>query len=210
MKKLLAMTCVLALALAIPALAASFTETAQPAEFFAAYEGYGVVELDFRGDVRYENLSVTVQDMSGEVQNVLVLGRDDDDLTFRIENAKPDTAYSFTVSGVKMRGDTDYGVLTGEIAIPPEGHTVIQSVELDDGGLEIELLGPVEYGAFAVKLTDAQGAELPATVEEREDDGIELRVRGLNAGEEYTVTVEGVGLRGSGVSAAVTRTFVVR
>lgn len=208
MKKLMAMLAVLTLT--TPALAASFTEMAPPPKFFAAYEGYGVVEVDFRGDVRYDNLSVEVQDMFGQVQTVNVLERDDDDLTFRIEGAQPDMLYRFTIGGVKMRGAAEAESLSGEIAVPPEGHTAIQNIELDDGELEIELLGPVEYGAFAVKLTDAQGAEVSVSVDERDGDGIELRVKGLNAGEEYTVTVEGVGLRGSGVSAAVTRTFVAR
>lgn len=220
MKKTLVILTALILLLAVPALAASFAavsaDTASPSdalippEFFAAYEGGGVVEVEFRGDVRYRDLTVTVQDLFGAPLTATILEMDDDDLTFRIDGAKDETTYAFTIDGVKMRNSEDFETLTGEITTPAPGHTLIQQVEWDDGELDVELLGPVVYDNLTVTLTDAQGAEVPVTIGERDDDSLELRVKRLNSGEEYTLTIGGVGLRGSGVSATVTRTFIAR
>lgn len=216
MKKTFAILIALTLALAVPALAASFADMpAAPAaqEFFAAYEGNGIVEIDFRSDVRYRDLTVTVRDPLDPLAaplTAVILETDDDDLTFRIDGAKDETTYAFTLSGVKTRGSEDFRTLTGEITTPAAGHTLIQQIEWDDGELEVELLGPVAYDNLTVTLTDAQGADVPVTVGERDNDGLELHVRRLNSGEEYTLTLSGVGLRGSGVSANVTRTFIAR
>ena len=205
MKKLLAVLTVLALALAIPALATSAATVPERPPFIAAYEGNGVVEIDFPADVRWRDLSVTAADMFGDAQTVTVLERDDDELTFRIENAKDEMIYTFTVTGVEGQD-----ALTGEIVTPAAGHTLIQKVELDDGGREIELMGPGEYDNPAVTLTAADGTAIEAEIVERDDDSIEVRAKGVVRGGEYTVTVSGVGLRGSGVSGTVTRAFIAR
>jgi len=209
MKKLLAILAVLALAAATPVLATSAMETEIP-RFLTAYEGNGVVELDFRNDVRYRNLSVTAVDPLGAAQSVVILETDDDELTFRIENALDETVYTFTVGGIEFVRGSGEEIITGEVATPAAGHTVIQSVERDDGELEIELMGPVEYGDVTVTLTGPGGENVDARIVERDGDGLEVRTGALTPGEEYTVTVTGVGLRGSGVSGTVTRSFIAR
>lgn len=210
MKKTLAVLAALTLALAVPAMADAGLQQPKETRFFAAYEGNGVVEIDFRGDVRYRDLTVTAADLFGNPQTVTVLEMDDDDLTFRIEDAKEDMVYTFTAGGVKFGVAGEFETLTGEITVPAAGHTVIQSIEKDDGNLEIELMGPVAYENVSVTLTGPDGAAVEADIVEREGDGIEIRVRGLVSGEEYTVTVNGVGLRGSGVYGSVSRSFIAR
>lgn len=211
MKKVLAMVILATLVLTLPALAFSAVTAAMP-QFRAEYEGGGRVEIDFRGDdVMYQNVAVTAADPAGAAQTVTILEVDDDDLTFVIEGFQPATVYTFTVSGVKLPGDADYGSLTGEITTPAAGETSIQNVELDDGReLEIEFAGRVDYDNVAVTVTGADGAALQATIEERDNDSIEVRVDGIVRGNDYTVTVTGVGEAGSGVFGAVQRTFTAR
>lgn len=211
MKKAFALTLLAALVLTIPVLALS-APTAPVPPFRAEYEGNGRVEIDFRGDdVMYRNLSVTAADLTGIPQTVTVLEVDDDDLTFMIENIQPSTAYTFTVSGVKLPGDADYGVITGEITTPAPGETAIQKVELDDGReLEVEFAGRVSYDNPTVTVTAADGTQLSAVVTERDDDSIEIRVEGIARGNDYTVTVAGVGEAGSGIFGTVNRSFTAR
>jgi len=210
MRKTLAMMLAAALMLTVPAMAAQ--TAAAPAPFRAEYEGGGRVEIDFRGDdVKYQNVAVTAAAPDGAAQTVTILEVDDDDLTFLIENVQPSTTYSFTVSGVKLPGGADYESLTGEITTPAAGETAIQKVELDDGSeLEIEFAGRVAYENAAVTVTSADGTALNAVITERDDDSIEVRVDGISRGDDYTVTVSGVGEAGSGIFGTVQRTFTAR
>lgn len=196
--------------LTVPALALS--AVTEPAPFRAEYEGKGRVEIDFRRDATYQNLSVTAADAAGNSQTVTILEVDDDDLTFMIENIQPATDYTFTISGVKLPGDADFGSLTGEITTPAAGETSIQKIDFDaeDGELEIEFAGRVDYDNETVTVTAADGTALEARIIERENDSIEIRVSGVTRGEDYTVTVAGVGEAGSGIFGTVQRTFTAR
>lgn len=211
MKKWIAMILLAAVVLTVPALAFSAV-TAPAAQFRTEYEGRGRVEIDFRGDVMYQNLAVTATDAAGAAQTVTILEVDDDDLTFMIENIQPSAVYTFTVSGVKLPGDADYGSLTGQITTPAAGETSIQKIDFDDddGELEIEFAGRVDYSNETVTVTAADGTALEVRVTDRDDDSIELRVKGLVRGNDYTVTVSGVGEAGSGVFGTVQRTFTAR
>lgn len=211
MKKVLAIVVLAMVVLTVPAMASSAV-TEPAAQFRAEYEGKGRVEIDFRGDdVRYQNVAVTAIAPDGAAQTVTILEADDDDLTFVIENVQDATTYSFTVSGVKLPGGADYESLTGEITTPAPGETAIQKVELDDGReLEIEFVGRVDYDNPTVTVTAADGSALNATIAERDDDSIEVRVDGIVRGNDYTVTVTGVGQAGSGVFGTVQRSFTAR
>lgn len=210
MKKALAALILTALILTMTTTA--FSAMTEPAPAFRAeYDGNGRVEIDFRGDVMYKNLSVTAVDPDGNSQTVTILETDDDDLTFRIDNILPSTVYTFTVSGVKLRGGADYESLSGEIATPAAGETAIRKIETDDSReIEIEFAGRVDYNNPTVTVTGADGTELAANITERDDDSLEIRVDGLVRGNDYTVTITGVGEAGSGVSGTVQRTFTAR
>jgi len=61
-----------------------------------------------------------------------------------------------------------------------------------------------------VTVTSADGTALNAVITERDDDSIEVRVDGISRGDDYTVTVSGVGEAGSGIFGTVQRTFTAR
>lgn len=209
MKKWIAMLLLAVALLTVPALAFSAVTDSQ---FRAEYEGRGRVEIDFRRDAMYQNLSITAADPAGNIQTITILEVDDDDLTFMIENIQPATTYTFTISGVKLPGDADYGSLTGEITTPAAGETSIQKIDFDDddGELEIEFAGRVNYNNETVTVTAADGTAQDVRITDRDDDSIEVRVNGLVRGNDYTVTVSGVGEAGSGVFGTVQRTFTAR
>lgn len=206
MKKLITIAIAAAMLLALPALAAV------PEVFRAEYEGNGRVEIDFRNDVDYQNLEVTVTGPLGAPQNVTILELDDDELTFSIADILPETTYSYTVTGVREGRSGDYGSITGEFATPAEGAVVITELEgeADDGEIEIEFLGRVDYDNPTVTVTKADGTILDARIEERDGDSIELNARGLTRGEEYTVTITGVAQRDTNNFGSAVRTFIAR
>ena len=206
MKKLIAIATAAAALLAIPALAVA------PEAFRAEYEGNGRVEIDFRNNVSYENLTVDVTAFMGAPQTVRILEADNDDLTFIIENILPETTYTYTVSGIREGRTGEFGSVTGEITTPAEGEVVISELEADveDGEIEIEFLGRVDYDNPTVTVTKADGTILETLITEREGDSIELRAKGLIRGEEYTVTVTGVSQRSLNNFGTASRSVIAR
>lgn len=219
MKKLSAIAIAAVLLLTFAAYAAA------PEVFRAEYEGNGRVEIDFRGDVSYNNLTIEaapVQAASadffadeqplGEPAVVTIVELDDDELTFVIADILDDTTYSFTVSGIRQGRSGDYGSITGQFTTPAAGAVVITELEADaeDDEIEIEFLGRVDYENPAVTVTKADGTAVDSRIIERENDGIELRAKGLTRGEEYTVTISGVAQQGSAQFGTATRTVIAR
>ncbi len=53
------------------------------------YEGNGLVDVEFLRDVGYDNLTITVSDSLGNAYTTTIVERDDDDLTFRVDQSPP-------------------------------------------------------------------------------------------------------------------------
>ena len=71
---------------------------------------------------------------------------------------------------------------------------MIRKVEYDaeDKELDIEFTMNVEYQNPSVTVTDASGNQYETRIVERDNDGLEVRVKGLTRGSSYTVSVSGV------------------
>ena len=114
MKKFVTMALCLVMILgsAIPAFAAT------PNTEEISYEGNGKVEVEFYGKVSWKNPVVKVTDSTGKTYKAIIVKKDNDDITFKINNAKPGTTYTFNISGVKKRNTNGFGTVTGQVSIP--------------------------------------------------------------------------------------------
>ena len=191
----------LALVLALLAL---FTYTAFADEVLiekTVYEGRGIVEVDFRRDVQYENLEVTVTDSEGNAYALTIRERDDDDLTFLVSNLVPGGEYSFVISGVRSGFSGAYGSVSGSFAVPLDETYAIKKVEYDreDRELDVEFFGRVNLQGAEVRILDQQGREYDAKLREYDGDGFEAYVPGLEWGETYSIEVSGLGESGAAV-----------
>lgn len=130
---------------AVPASAAS------PKNESVKYEGKGKVEVEFRSKVKYRNASVTVKDTSGKKYSAYIVDRDSNDLDFRIRNYKAGKTYKFTIKGVKKRGTSKYGSVTGTVKIPaPAASSEVTSTK----AYEAAVLDAVSvYGMDAASVT---------------------------------------------------------
>ncbi len=97
---------------------ASSAFAAVPTKDDIEYDGGGRVEVEFRGKVDWKAPKVTVTDTTGRKYTATIVKKDNDDITFRINNYKEGTKYNFTISGVKARGTTAYGPFKGSVMIP--------------------------------------------------------------------------------------------
>lgn len=206
MKKLLSMIILaaMALTLSLPALADA------PVVEQVKYEGGGFLEIEFDRDVHYENLTVTAVDMFGAATPATVSDWDEDELDIWLEDAQFEMQYTITVSGVRAGRSGSYETLTVDLTVPPESALFINEidVDLDDREVDVEFIGRVEYDNVAVTVTDENGNPLDVKILERDDDGLELRVKGLEYGKEYEVTVTGAGRAGTGLFKGASAEFV--
>lgn len=176
------------------------------------YEGFGFVDLDFRGGVQYMDAKVNVQDADGFVYETRIWERDDDDLSFKVENIVAGKTYSFTVSGVRSGYSGEYGSVSGEFVVPEEGALAIRNADYDaeDRELEIEFVGRVNYSNPVVEVRDAAGNSYETRIVEKDNDSIEVSVKGLSRGESYAAFVSGVAAMDSGMPGSASVDFVAR
>ena len=83
-----------------------------------AYEGYGKVEVEFRNKVQWKSPKVTVKDSSGKACKVKIREKDDDEIEFRILNYKQGAKYTYKITGIREKGTSSYGTVTGTVTIP--------------------------------------------------------------------------------------------
>ena len=159
------------------------------------YEGNGLVDVEFLRDVGYDNLTITVSDSLGNAYTTTIVERDDDDLTFRVDQIAAGEEYTFTISGVRSGRSGEYGSVTGTFSTPEEGQVGIETVEYeaDEREVEIDFIGRVEFDMnCTVTMTDAMGNTYNGQILKMDEDSLEVYVEGLTRGETYTVLVTGV------------------
>ena len=183
MKKVLAIV----LTALIVAAAAASAQTALRA--IAEYEGFGLVELDLNRNVSWLEPQVSVTGTDGNTVEAQVLKYDRDDVDFWVPDLTEDQLYTGTVSGTE-NGET----VPFEFYASSKVSSMIRKVEYDaeDKELDIEFTMNVEYQNPSVTVTDASGNQYETRIVERDNDGLEVRVKGLTRGSSYTVSVSGV------------------
>ena len=155
----------------------------------AEYEGFGIVELDLNQNVRWIEPIITVTDPIGDTFEAQVFKYDEDDVDFLVPNVVEDQVYTCTVSGIEG-GET----ITCEFYAPALKSTMIHSVDYDaeDREVEIEFAMNVTYESPSVTVFDANGTQYETRIIERDNDSLDVRVKGLTRGGTYTVSVSGV------------------
>ncbi|MBR2675110.1 MAG: PepSY domain-containing protein [Mogibacterium sp.] len=82
------------------------------------HKGGGRIEVDFHGDVSYNNCKVTVKDNKGKKYKAVRIRKDEDDLSFTIKKYKRGRTYKITISGIRLWGTSGYGKRSCKIRIP--------------------------------------------------------------------------------------------
>lgn len=191
------------LVLAVPA--AAETPVVQKIQ----YEGRGFIDVEFARNVSYQDTTVTLKGEDGVEYPATVVEKDDDDLTFYIENVPGGATYDVVISGVRMRRSEEAVTVETQIALPEEGVPAIQFVEYDrrDEELDIDFFERVDYLDLKVELKDQNGTAYEVRILESDSDNLEVRAEGLDYGATYTITVSGVSLYGENDYQSVSMEF---
>ncbi|MDD5953168.1 MAG: PepSY domain-containing protein [Oscillospiraceae bacterium] len=171
------------------------------------YEGKGLVDVDFLGDVHYKNAKVTVKDASGKKYTTQITHRDDDDLEFRIQNYQTGKTYTYQISGVGALHSNTYTTVSGKVTIPASSSkkVSVKKVTYEGGGkVEVDFLKDVRYSNAKVTVKDSAGKTYAATILDRDEDSLEFGIKNYQAGKTYRFTISG--LRTAGVSTAQSAT----
>lgn len=199
----LMLTLALLLACAAPAMAAA------PKAKKVECAQNGVVEVDFNsGKVQYKGAKVVVKDADGNKLAVRILEKDSDDITFKVTGLKPGARYSYKITGVRKGGSGSFGNVSGSFKTP-SGKPEITKVSYDaeDRELEVEFATRVQFKGLKVTVKDENGNKLTVKKTVKGSDDMEVRVRGMERGKRYTVTVSGVRVKGKGRYISLSKTF---
>ena len=109
-----AMTLALGMAV-VPASAASKTA---PSIQDVDYSANGVVEVEFKDNVKYKKAKVTVKDNKGKSYKTKVVNKDSDDIKFKINKVKKNRTYTFKIKGVKKVGTSKFVTVKGKVKAP--------------------------------------------------------------------------------------------
>lgn len=176
------------------------------------YEGRGRVEVDFGSKVNYKNVKVTVKDSAGKTYTTRIVEKDNDDLTFDIQKYAEGKTYTYTITGIKKRSESEYGKVTGTVKIPAKSALPqVKKVEYDrkDKEVEFDFNTKVEWKGANVKIKNGS-KNYVVKILSKDNDEIDVKVKGLQPGTKYTYTISGVRTRGSKDYKTVTGTFVAR
>ena len=173
----------------VPAAAASAPEIED-----VSYDGKGKVEVDFVGHVEYKNCKVTVKDTKGKSYKATIIEKDNDDLDFKIKKYKTNRTYKFTIKKIRKAGSSSWTSVKGKVKIPKSSKVVVEDVEYDRSDREVsfDFKGRVEWKSAKVTIKDGNGKNYVKYIKEKENDGIEVKVKKLTYGKKYTYKISGV------------------
>lgn len=193
------------MAVAIPALASPKIREAE-------YEGSGRVDVEFKTDVKYKNVKVKVTDTKGKAYSTVIRSKDEDDLTFEIKSYKKGVTYKYTITGVKQKNEKNYGQVSGKVTIPATTSAPkAKKVEYDrhDNEVDFDFTTAVQWKAPKVTISDGK-KNYVVKILEKDNDGIEVRVKTLKKGARYTYKITGVRVKGNQTYKTVTGTFIAK
>lgn len=208
MKKMKSMICALVIMLWVTATA--IPAFASPKVKEAEYEGNGRVEVEFKTNVKYKNLKVSVTDTKGNKYDTKINSKDNDDLTFTILKFKKGVTYKYTIAGIKQKNEKNYGQVTGKITIPAATTgPKLKKAEYDnkDKELEIDFTTKVQWNSPKVTISDGK-TNYVVRIKDKDNDSIELKVKNMVVGKKYTYKITGIKVKGNNAYQTISGTLI--
>ncbi len=177
------------------------------------YEGNGKVDVDFSSKVKYKNVKVTVKDAKGVKVSTVIVDKDKDDLEFRMTGFKQGKTYTFTISGIKKRGEKAFGSVKGTVKVPKaskaKGSIKIKEIDYDheDMDVDIEFSVKVQWKNPKVTITDGKN-QYVVRITDKDHDDMEIKVTKLTPGKTYTYKISGIRRKGETAYTTISGTFV--
>ena len=169
------------------------------------------IELDFTGKIKLKsNAKVSVKDSTGKNYTAHIDEHDSNEIDLDVMNLKAGKNYTVTIRGIRKAKASSYGTLNVKFNIPKANKSLIKEVEYDhdDRELSIEFSKKVTYKNPKVTITNTNNTKTyKASIIEKENDELTLRISGLKVGQKYNYKITGISANGSDYNKAYTGTF---
>ena len=175
----------------------------------AEFETSKKIDVDFKGKVQYNKVTVKVKDTAGKTYKAVITEKDNDSITIKVPKIKAGKKYKITISGIRKKGTGAYGKVTTSIRVADKNEVLVEDLEYDRSDREVsfDFQGSVKWKNAKVKITDPAGKNVVIRIEEKDREGIEVKVKKLTAGKKYSYTITGVARKGSSVYNKLIGTF---
>ncbi len=181
---------------------------AAPVVSKVTYEGRGQVDVDFRDDVVYSSgVKVTLKDNLGQSYRATITDKDNDSLDFTIQNFRAKRTYTFTITGIRARGESA-ATVRGTVVVPSITKVVIERTKYEGSGkVEVDFVGRVAYSGASVSVKDSSGKTYRASICDKDSDELDFKVAGIAAGKTYRFTIKGIRNADGNVMTTVSGSF---
>ncbi len=170
------------------------------------------IEIDFSTRIKLKSSAkASVKDDSGKTYKTFIEDSDSDEIDLDVASLKAGKSYTVTVTGIKKATESKYGTLTIKFSIPKASTNLVKDVDFDqeDNEVTFDFNKKVKYNNTKVTITNESGSKTyKATIIERDNDELSVRVKGLKEGSTYKYSITGVTDKSSGSSKTLTGSFV--
>lgn len=169
------------------------------------------IEIDFSSRIQLKpNAKVKVKDNTGKVYKSYIEDYDSDEIDLDIANLNANRNYTVTIKGIKNSTASKYGKLKIKFNIPKASTNLVKEVDYDadDREVSFEFKNRVSYSNPTVVITNTSNTKTyPATIIERDNDELSVRVSGLTRGATYKYKITGVINQANGSNKTLSGTF---
>lgn len=169
------------------------------------------IEIDFSTRINLNSSAkASVKDDSGKTYKTFIEESDENEIDLDVASLKADKSYTVTISGIKNETESEYGTLTVTFSIPKASTNLVEEVEFDneDNEVSFDFSKKVKYNNPKVTITSEDGSKTyKASIIEKENDELSVRVNGLKEGNTYNYSITGITEKSSGNSKTLTGNF---
>lgn len=188
----------IALALALSSLCVIHALAEAPAVKNVQYLGNGVVGVAFQSAVEYKNAKVTVKDEAGNSYTAALQSKSANGLRIKFENPRTLTRYKFIISGIRAKGEGEYGSASDTFRVPDVTKPILRSTAYEGKRVvSVRFLKPVQYKKdFRILVRDADGSVQTAKVVRKTANGLTFRFAKGVSGQSYQFDLGGLRVKG--------------
>lgn len=170
------------------------------------------IEIDFSTRINLNSSAkASVKDDSGKTYKTFIEESDENEIDLDVASLEADKSYTITITGIKNETESEYGTLTITFSIPKASTNLVEEVDFDyeDNEVSFDFSKKVKYNNPKVTITSEDGSKTyKASIIEKENDELSVRVNGLKEGNTYKYSITGITEKSTGNSKTLTGNFV--
>ena len=170
----------------------------------------GKVTISFKNKVSYtDEASAIITAEDGTEIACTISKQNKRAMVMTAEGLVQGQKYTLTVSGIIVEDSTEATTITKTFTVKgmkTKNRIVKTTANSDADTVTIKMSAATFYKEATVEVTDTEGEELDATIVKKTRNAIKVKVEGLEKGEKYKVTINGVKTKKEKNYSTVTKT----